>query len=191
MTKEEKKEGERGKGREGLARQQMESWLVPAGFAAGQAQAFPSTRLHPKGLLLEQVVSKRQRVTLLLQELLQLGPYLHSSHSPLVLFAPAEPFYRRLKADNIWAYSWRERWHTLTHDCVFLCAHTKSCLETPTYTFSRSWVEFNWVMIGRVLSYWWCVYACVYEKYSEAQCFIFVRTTAVLLYLSLLTHYNS
>lgn len=129
----------------------MESWLAPAGFAAGQAQAFPSTRLHPKGLLLEQVVSERQQVTLLLQELLQQGPYLLSSRSPLVLFAPAEPFYCRLKADNIWAYSWREWWRTLTHVCVFLCVHTKSCLKTPTCTFSRSWAESNWIMIGRAL----------------------------------------
>lgn len=154
----------RGKGREGLVRQQMESWLAPAGFAAGQAQAFPSTRLHPKGLLLEQVVSERQQVTLLLQELLQHGPYLLSSCSPLVLFAPAGPFYRRLKEDNIWAYSWREWWRTLTHVCVFLCVHTESCIEIHTCTFSRSWAESNWIMIGSVHSCWlFGHFVCVQE----------------------------
>lgn len=148
----------------------MESWLAPAGFAAGQAQAFPSTRLHPKGLLPEQVVTERQQVTLLLQELLQQGPYLHSSRSPLVLFAPAEPFYRMIKGgQHLGLFMKQTVTRTHTRLCVFV--HTQSHVLRHTLAHSHapelSLTEWWLAVFSVVGDFWWFVCVCVFAYTQE------------------------
>lgn len=117
----------------------------------GWTWAFPSTRLHPKRPPPGASCPRKAASDPAPAGAFQPGPYLHSSSSPLVLFAPAGPFYHRLKADNIWGYSRRERWLTLTHVYVVFVS-----TRTHTWTFSQFRVKSGWSVIGSVHCLWQC-----------------------------------